>query len=433
MKKIFLLATLVLGFFSQAQFTISGEIKNFNEEVLLVRIYDGANDKIINKITTDKSGKFSVNIPESYHGMINISDRSKQNNINILTDNADVSFLSEFENNLFLNTQVTKGKTAIAYEEYQSFESYKDLKSNVFPIIKALYNSKDPFYQAIVKEENRIDGLKANDNLPLLQYFIQLNKLANVNFEQPEIARTHQQNILKHLMNDNTYLESSGLMGKLVMDYLRTSIVNATSQQQINEIIKTEIDTLLDKIELDTPRGQNVLSAIFHVLPAAQFGELLAPYYDKANALTCELTDELKLNLSAHNLKKPGSIVPNIQFDQSVKGYQSLYDIKTDKKIILFWASWCPACMNEMAFVKEFYHNFKKEGGEIIAISLDYEEPAYTAAIKDSEWVNYTELLQWDTQGVEAYGVSSTPTFFLVDKDNKLIKKANHISELIDY
>lgn len=433
MKKMFLIAVMACGVFSKAQFKISGEIKNFSEQVLLVRVFEGANDKLINKVITDKNGKFSVNIPEAYHGMINISDRSKQNNIDILSANEEVVFQSEFSNQIFTNTKVTKGKTAMAYQEYQSFESYKDLKANVFPIIKALYDPKEEFYNAILKEEKRIDGLSTKDNLPLLQYYITIYDLANVNFDSPAVAEVHQQNILKHLMNDNANLESTGLLSKLVMDYLRTSIVGATSQQQINTTIKGEIDALLDKVELDTPRGQNVLSAIFNVLPAAQFGELLAPYYDKANALTCELTDELKTNLSAHNLKNPGAVVPNIQFDQAVKGYKSLYDIQSDKKIILFWASWCPACMNEMPFVKEFYNNFKKEGGEIIAISLDFEEEGYKNAIKDFDWINYTELLQWDTQGVEAFGVTSTPTLFLVDKDNKLIKKAHHISELIDY
>src|SRR5690606_31351492 len=117
-----------------------------------------------------------------------------------------------------------------------------------------------------------------------------------------------------------------------------------------------------------TPRGQNVLSSVFIVLPEEQFGSLLEKYYAKANSLTCEITDELKASLTAHNTIVPGNQVPDIQFKNPVNGYKSLYDVKADKKIIIFWASWCPACQDEMPFVKEYYRNFKDAGGEIISI-----------------------------------------------------------------
>lgn len=127
-----------------------------------------------------------------------------------------------------------------------------------------------------------------------------------------------------------------------------------------------------------------------------------------------------------------GNQVPDIKFKEAVKGFKSLYDVKANQKIIIFWASWCPACREEMPFIKEYYQNFKKEGGEIVAISLDFDQNEFKNATKDFDWINYTELSQWDTQGVEEFGVSSTPTLFLVDKDNKLIKKASHISELLE-
>src|SRR5690606_36238119 len=157
--------------------------------------------------------------------------------------------------------------------------------------------------------------------------------------------------------------------------------------------IEKELDILLDKADLETPRGQNILSSVFLVLPSEQFSTLLEKYYAKANALTCEITDELKTNLSAHNNTVVGSVVPNILFKNPVKGYKSLYDVKADKKIIVFWASWCPACNDEMPFVKEYYRNFKEAGGEIVSISLDYDQNAYNEATKDFGWISYTDLL----------------------------------------
>lgn len=432
MKKLFFISVFILGIVANAQFKISGEIEDFNYQTLLVRIYQGANYKVINKVTTDGKGKFTVNIPEEYNGIVNISDRSKHAYIDILTANEDVSFKAKYETQLFLNPEFLKGKTAIAFGEYQSYENYIDMKNNIFPILKALYSSEDDFFKAITKEEKRISNINPASNVPLLSYYSEIKDLAATQFDSKAAADIHKLEILKHLVNDNENLEGTGYLSQLVLDYFRTSIVGSTDQKQINSIIASEVDVILEDTALDTPRGQNVLSAIFTVLPKEQFGDLLEGYYEKANALTCEITEELQSNLSAHNMKTPGSLVPNIVFNEPVKGYKSLYDIKADKKIIMFWGSWCPACMSEMPFVKEYYDNFKKEGGEIVGISLDYDDAAFKEATKDLNWINYTELLQWDTQGVESFGVSSTPTLFLVDKDNKLIKQATHISDLVE-
>lgn len=432
MKKLFSSIVIMIIVSVNAQFKIIGEIENFQEKPLLVRIYQGSNSKIINKIITNTNGEFSVNIPEKYHGIVNITDESKQANIDFLSDNEDVLFKAEFQNDVFVNIDFVTGETAIGFHEYQTYQNFKDLKSEIFPILKSYYKSEDEFYKAITKEEDRIENLSPSQNLPLLNYYINLNQLANTSFDNQESADNHKANVLYRLVNDNDNLEASGLLTKLVLDYIRASIFGSKTQNEIQTNVKIAIDELIEQTIIDTPRGQYVLSAVFEVLPENQFGDLLNSYYEKVNALTCDLTDDLKNNMYAHNMKYPGAEVPNLKFKHSVNGYNSLYEIKADKKIILFWASWCPACINEMSYVEEYYENFKKEGGEIVAISLDYDLNEFENATKNYPWINYTELLRWDTQGVESFGVQSTPTLFLVDKDNKLIKRANHISELFE-
>ena len=427
-----MLVLLAVSFTLNAQFKINGEVKGYTNQNVLVRIFNGPADKLINKVTTDKNGKFSVKIPEKYSGIVRLTSSSGMTSIDILSDNENVTFTTKYENNQFSGLTFSEGKTAIGFQKYQAYEGFNDLKLNVFPMVKSLYSQDDKFYKAVIEEEERISKLNPVTDLPLLKYYIQTNDLANAQIDAKPAAEVHKSKILNKLMTDNTYLEGSGLMSKLVLDYLRYSVMGATSQEEINSIIEKEIDDLLVKTDLETPRGQNVLSSIFLVLPQEQFATLLEKYYAKASSLTCEITDELKASLTAHNTIVPGNKVPNIVFKEPIKGFKSLYDIKADKKIVIFWASWCPACQEEMPFVKEYYRNFKENGGEIVAISLDFDADAFKEATKDFEWVNYTELLHWDTQGVVEFGVASTPTLFLLDKDNKLIKKGNHISELVE-
>lgn len=434
MKYIVAFATLLMSSSIFGQFKIQGTVKNYSEKPVMVRINQGASDKLINRVETDKDGKFSVNFPVRYSGVVTLTNLQKTSSLDILTDNEDVVFASlNAGGNIFSDVVFSKGDNAMGFQKLQTYKGYLDVKNNIFPTIKALYKPEDDFYKAMEKEEARIAQANPSTNLPLLKYYSQLSDLAGAQVETKAAADIHKNKILFKLTNDNTNLEGSGLLSKLVLDYLRYSIMDAKSQDDINSIIGTEIDTLLKATDIETPRGQNVLSAIFAVLPKEQFGPLLEKYYAQANSLSCEKTDELLSNLSAHNLEKPGSIVPDIHFKEAVKGFKSLYDIKADKKIIIFWASWCPACRDEMPFIKEFYPNFKKLGGEVVAISLDYNLNDFNEAVKDFGWINYTELTQWDTQGIEEFGVTSTPTLFLVDKDNKLIKRAGHISELMDF
>ncbi len=433
MKKTLPLIVLLLSFFTNAQFTISGKIENYTNQHLTVRIFKGPSDQLINKVLTDKNGTFTVKIPEKYSGIVRIQTISDHAILDFLSDNENVDFAANYKEHQFSDIKYTKGKTAMGFLEYQSFENFNDLKINIFPMIKSVYSENDEFYKAVIKEEKRIETISPVTELPLLKYYVQTNDLANAQVDAKPAAEIHRNKILAKLINDNDYLEGSGLMYKLVLDYLRYSIMGATTQEEINATVEKEIDELLVKTDLETPRGQNVLSAVFLVLPEEQFKTLLEKYYSKANALTCEITDELKTALTAHNNMTVGSKVPDLKFKQPVKGFKSLYDVKAEKKIVIFWASWCPACNDEMPFVKEYYRNFKAEGGEIISISLDFDQASYDEATKDFEWISYTELMRWDTTGIKEFGIVSTPTLFLLDKDNKLIKKATHISELVEF
>lgn len=433
MKKFASLLFLIAGILSNAQFKVSGEIKGYPNQTVMVRIFKGSTDKLINKVETDSNGKFSVNIPENYSGIVRLTLPSRHIVLDMLSDNENISFTGTVDKASIDEVVINEGKTAIGFQKYQSYESFKDLKLNIFPMIKTLYKPDDEFYKAVVKEEERISKMSPVTDLPLLKYYIQVSELANAQVDGKLVADMYKNKILTRLTNDNNFLEGTGFMSKLVLDYLRYSIIGAQSQEEINTIVDREIEFLLEKTDLETSRGQNVLSSVFLVLPAEQFSSILDKYYSKANALTCTITDELKAALIAKNSIAVGKKVPNIIFDKPVNGKKSLYDIKADKKILVFWASWCPACNDEMPFIKEYYNNFKKEGGEILAISLDFDEEAFKSATKDFPWFNYTELNQWDTKAVLEYGVVSTPTLFLLDKDNNLVKKANHISELVEF
>lgn len=432
MKKKFIIPILLCNASLFAQFTIDGQFENYSNKKVLVKLYENSELKLIQNTTTDNTGKFTAKVPKAYNGFVKI-DLPTGESLALLTDNKPIKFKTvsgqEFQNQL----QIIEGKTHQEFQNNDLKKTLADVNQNVFPYLKNIYKPGDKFYQAILMEEQRIKSVLLEGSTTansLVKYNLELQQL--ISDSQSAKNPEAQKQILDHLVNDDERLEQSGQMQNLVYNFLNFELNNsANATGSMDDKLKAITERLLNATDLQTSRGQAVLGTLLNLVPADQFKEYHTFYINKVEGLTCTITDALSNKVKVSKGITVGTVVPNIVFDQAVKGKKSLYDIKANQKLIVFWASWCPACNNEMPYIKEFYTNFKKQGGEIVAISLDVDQNAFQTATAGLTWYNYTDLLKWDSPAVEKFGVQSTPTLFLVDKDNKLIKKVNHISELI--
>ena len=427
MKNKFILPLVVLGSSVFGQFNVSGQLENYANKPVLVKIFENAELKLIKNTKTDNNGNFSTNIPKEYNGFVRI-DLPSGENISLLTDNKDLKFKTGIGQEMTSKLQIIEGNTQKEYNKVLTLQPLNEAQNQVFPYLMQIYKPTDEFYIAMVKEDKRINELKRNENFSgLITYINELNDLkqkAQNNRDTENIEA-----IVNHLVKDDERLEQSGIFNDLVFAYINGKLATAGNQDIEGNLIKAT-DEILAKTDIQTARGQNVLTAILNFVPEKEYSNFHKKYVDKINGLTCKITDQLKKRVGLSISTQIGNKVPNITFEKAVNGKKSLYDIKANQKLIVFWASWCPACQQEIPYIKEFYKDFKAKGGEIVAISLDYDEKAFNNAIKELPWYNYSDLLRWDSPIAAEFGINSTPTLLLIDKDNKLIKKFNHISEL---
>lgn len=427
MKNKFILPLVVLGSSVFGQFNVSGQLENYANKPVLVKIFENAELKLIKNTKTDNNGNFSTNIPKEYNGFVRI-DLPSGENISLLTDNKDLKFKTGIGQEMTSKLQIIEGNTQKEYNKVLTLQPLNEAQNQVFPYLMQIYKPTDEFYIAMVKEDKRINELKRNENFSgLITYINELNDLkqkAQNNRDTENIEA-----IVNHLVKDDERLEQSGIFNDLVFAYINGKLATAGNQDIEGNLIKAT-DEILAKTDIQTARGQNVLTAILNFVPEKEYSNFHKKYVDKVNGLTCKITDQLKKRVGLSISTQIGNKVPNITFEKAVNGKKSLYDIKANQKLIVFWASWCPACQQEIPYIKEFYKDFKAKGGEIVAISLDYDEKAFNNAIKELPWYNYSDLLRWDSPIAAEFGINSTPTLLLIDKDNKLIKKFNHISEL---
>lgn len=123
-----------------------------------------------------------------------------------------------------------------------------------------------------------------------------------------------------------------------------------------------------------------------------------------------------------------GQAAPAITLSNASDSLISLSSFKGKVVLLDFWASWCGPCRQSNPKLVKLYEEFKDQGFEIVAVSLDQNRKAWLQAIKQ-DGLTYTQLL--DPRGssseiANTYGIYQIPTSYLIDKQGRLQDKDLH-------
>jgi peroxiredoxin len=102
-----------------------------------------------------------------------------------------------------------------------------------------------------------------------------------------------------------------------------------------------------------------------------------------------------------------------------------LSKIKAQYKLLVFWSSWCPHCIESLPRIADVYNIYKDKGLEVIAISIDEEETIWKDYVNkmNLSWINIREQYSPDSKLLKMYGVEETPKMFLLSKDLTIISR----------
>ncbi|NNL16765.1 MAG: TlpA family protein disulfide reductase, partial [Flavobacteriaceae bacterium] len=102
--------------------------------------------------------------------------------------------------------------------------------------------------------------------------------------------------------------------------------------------------------------------------------------------------------------------------------------------IVLFWSSSCSHCLEDLPKLKKHIAALKEGDTKVIAIGMEDEPYNW-----NNEILYYPDFIhiygegKWDNPIGDAYGVAATPTYFVLDKDKKIIAKPYDFEALKAY
>jgi peroxiredoxin len=114
-----------------------------------------------------------------------------------------------------------------------------------------------------------------------------------------------------------------------------------------------------------------------------------------------------------------GKEAPDLTIEDVGGKTHKLSDYRGRNVMVVFWATWCPACNLEIPHLIELRKTIAKDKLAILAISN--EEPERLKSFVESKGINYTVAsLGGKTLQEPFANVSAIPTTFFIDPDGKI-------------
>jgi len=124
---------------------------------------------------------------------------------------------------------------------------------------------------------------------------------------------------------------------------------------------------------------------------------------------------------------------PNVTFKTISNKNITLSHLQGHPVIVTFWASDCPACIEEMPYLKELYQQYPPHGLEIIAVAMYYDPPSHVVAMSKAKQLPYDIALDLKAEHSKAFGdIMLTPTTFLISPQGNIVIQNTGLFDLND-
>lgn len=145
----------------------------------------------------------------------------------------------------------------------------------------------------------------------------------------------------------------------------------------------------------------------------------------KSSPVNVQNKEEFIKHIESKLVLAKGSLAPDFTLPTPDGGTIKLSSLRGNYVMIDFWAAWCGPCRAENPNVVKVYEKYKKDGFEILGVSLDKDRQRWLDAIKKDGlvWKHGSDLKFWQSEVAQLYGITGIPFTILIDKKGIILEK----------
>jgi len=396
-------------------------------------------------------------------------------NSNIYVNNAEIK---DGKFSFELDSTVTKGMYRLVYalpqEEY-NFDIIYNAKEDIVlnfnqevgvnytkSVENMLINSYTSDMAAISQNIGEFFKTNSKDTLALIDVFKVQSKAQNdyekvaegtiaesfIKANRPYIPegfediKSYVKNLKQHYFNNVDFndktLQSSNFLSERIINY-----VFGMTDESLDDmaIYRENIDNVFNAmLDADLSIKKMLFTDLWQQLVDINLEEIAIYVSDKYLLDLAEKTEdtELVLELNKFKIISIGTIAPDFSLETSLNDVTTKTKLSeltvANEYVIVFWSSSCSHCLEEIPQLHAFIKTQEKENVQVIAIGLEDEPYNWQNLIV--QYPNFMHVLgigKWTNKLGKLYNVNATPTYFLLDKDKKIIAKPDDIVALKQY
>ncbi len=419
-----------------AQHTISGTFSPAKDYKWLIayRLKPGTQTYVAD--TAVKNGVFSLKIPEnSFPGTYRLVYAVPQEQFYfdvIYNGKEDITLTFDATNGVSFFTS----KENILFNTY--FKKITDLEQQLTNYYTGGSTNKKEFKALAEQLQSTQDTYEKRTEGTMAHNFIKNNR-PYVPTETESVA-TYVNKKKAHYFDaldfDNPILQASGFLTDKMINYVFTALpLKPMSDTEKQKVMNHNVDTINKKLEtVDDIYKMHLFYSLWTQASASTLN-LTADYindtYLKKLASTTNNKDIID-QIEVHNRLRVGALAPEIKWRKDDVP-RTLSGLKESENYVLaFWSSTCGHCLKELPKLHKELEGISTV--KVIAVGLENDDTTWK---KESAHLPLFEhaiaLGKWQSAYAKTYNIHKTPTYFVLDKDKKIIAKPDNDKEIVEF
>lgn len=420
----------------QAQHTISGNFSPADDYSWLIayKLNPGAQTYVAD--TAIKAGKFSLDLPQNAQTGIyrivyalpqdkfyfDLIYNGKESTALQFSANSGISFSNSQENQLFYGYR--RAINALERAVVDFYSQQKKDEPEFLALISKLKGVQESY-------EERSKGLICHSYIKASRPYIPST------FESAqEYVANKKKAYFTHVDFKDPFLQASEFIRSKVVNYVLTALPLKPMTAEVREReMQNNIQAVNKLLQgVDPEFKTRLYEALWTQLAASgnnATSDFLYGQYLKPLAMANGATEILE-KVAVHNRLRLGAVAPEITWEAGTteKQLRTLED--SECYVLVFWSSTCSHCLAELPVL----HEQLRENTAVKVVAIGLEDDTASWDRESAKLSNFEHVLsfgKWESPLAKRYHIERTPTYFVLDKDKRIIAKPEAYEELITF